>query len=291
MNGKKEHQFRPRKLPKSAIEDTTRRSAERERALYEDWSSFRKHKRVIADAIAAQVIGQVAINPTIKAALAALEEKAQGRVTFFRDVTFERPHTFDLHPGLNVLGPPYDFTLRVKEGSQKPSLQTSTADGTFGVVATAMAGPNSYSTNDTAGAAGVGLVIVPSDPNRTLTIRPYFQRSYDYACESHGSPTAHCHGAVSAAITGHRGSERFEFPLKDRMLFAAGSDLWDDAHGADSDVFRNPDAEHIVSGFNFYTLLYSCRVGGDSAKVRIGWWSAAFIRLHCRVPFIAVREF
>ena len=230
MNGKKEHQFRPRKLPKSAIEDTTRRSAERERARYEDWSSFRKHKRVIADAIAAQVIGQVAINPTIKASLAALEKKAQGRVAFFRDVTFERPHTFDLHPGLNVLGPPYDFTLRVKEGSQKPSVQTSTADGTFGVVATAMAGPNSYSTNDTAGAAGVGLVIVPSDPNRTLTIRPYFQWSYDYACESHGSPTAHCHGAVSAAITGHRGSERFEFPLKDRMLFAAGSDLWDDAH-------------------------------------------------------------
>jgi hypothetical protein len=55
-------------------------------------------------------------------------------------------------------------------------------------------------------------------------------------------------------------------------------------------VFRNPDAQHIVSGFEWYALLYACRVGGDSAKVRIGWWSAAFMRLHCHVPFIAVRE-
>jgi hypothetical protein len=80
-------------------------------------------------------------------------------------------------------------------------------------------------------------------------------------------------------------------PDKDCMLWTAGSDLWDDANGADSDVFRNPDSELIVSGHEYYVVTYSCRAGADSAKVRIGWWSAAFVKLHCGVPFVVLREF
>jgi hypothetical protein len=75
------------------------------------------------------------------------------------------------------------------------------------------------------------------------------------------------------------------------MLWNAGSDMWDDVSGGDSDVFRVSDSELFVSGFDFYTVVYSCRAGADSAKVRIGWWSAAFVKLHCRVPFVVIREF
>ena len=284
------HSFRPRKLPRSVIEAATRGSLARENALYEEWASYRKHKRAIDDAIAAHVLKDLEVASELEASLATLLERAEARYATFRDIAFERPHTFDLHPGLNVLGPPYDFTLKVKNGSQKPSVSAETSTGSFSISATAMAaGGAAYGTRDTAGAAGIGLVLVPSDPSRTLAIRPYFKFSYDFACESHGSPTAHSSGFVSASCTGHTGGASVEF-FKDKQLWAAGSDLWDDAEGAGSDVFMNPDAEHIVSGSQFYTLLYSCRCGGDSAKVRIGWWSAAFMKVACQVPFVAVRE-
>jgi len=291
MTTTKEHQFRPRKLPARTLQDATRRFTQREGTAYEEWFTYRKHKRVVDDAIASQLISQLGITPSLKASLEALYEQAEGRLKFLRDVTYDRVHTFSLHPGLNVLVPPYDANVSVKLGSNKPYVQASAATGEFGVVATAMAGPTSYSTTDTFGAGGVALVIVPSDANRTLFIRPYFQWSYSFSCESHGSPTAHSHGAVSVAITGHRDGERAEFPDKDCMLWTAGSDLWDDASGADSDVFRNPDSELIVSGHEYYVVTYSCRAGADSAKVRIGWWSAAFVKLHCRVPFVVIREF
>jgi hypothetical protein len=158
----------------------------------------------VDDAIASQLISQVGITPSLKASPAALYEQAEGRLKFFRDVTYDRVHTFSLHPGLNVLVPPYDANVSVKLGSNKPYVQASAATGEFGVVATAMAGPTS---------------------------------------------------------------------------------------GADSDVFRNPDSELIVSGQEYYVVTYSCRAGADSAKVRIGWWSAAFVKLHCRVPFVVIREF
>jgi hypothetical protein len=127
MKTMKEHQFRPGKLHKRWIEDVTNHFAKGEGARYEEWSSYRKHKRVIDDAIAAQVVGEFKMNPTVKASLTALEAKAQERVALFREIAFERTHTFDLHPGLNVLGPPYDFTLSDKRGSQKPSVSTSDA--------------------------------------------------------------------------------------------------------------------------------------------------------------------
>ncbi len=285
------HPFRPKKLPSRSVRDAGQRFTAGEEAAYEEWSSFRKHKRLIDDAIAAHLISELGITPSLKASLGVLREQAEGRFVRFKNLAFERPHTFDLHPGWNVLVPPYDFNVIVKRGSQKPFVQASAVTGEFGVVATAMADPSSYSTNDTFGAGGVGLVLVPSDPSRTLDIRPYFQWSYSFSCESHGSPTAHSHGAVSVAISGHRDGERAEFPGRDMWLWNAGSDLWDDASGADSDVFRVSDSEVFVTGFDHYTLLYSCRAGGDSAKVRIGWWSAAFMHLHCRVPFIAIREF
>ena len=191
---------------------------------------------------------------------------------------------------MNVLAPPYDMTVSVKKGSSKPSMQVSAETGKFGMVATAMAGPTSYSTTDTFGSAGVGLVIVPSHPSVTLQIRPYFQWSYSFSCQSHGSPTAHSHGNVSVSITGHRGSKRTEFAPRDVELWNAGSDMWDDASGADSDVFRPAQSEVFVSDHAWYVLVYSCRAGADSAKVRIGWWSAAFVSLHCHVPFVVIRE-
>jgi hypothetical protein len=128
-------------------------------------------------------------------------------------------------------------------------LPASLGSGTFSVVASASSG------TDTFGSAGIGLFIVPSAPARTLAIRPYFQYEYSYSCESHGPPTAHSIATLSANVSGRTpsGASR-PFPSRDRHLWSASSDAWDDARGWGADVFAASDAELIVSGFDFYTL-------------------------------------
>lgn len=291
MSGEREHTFRMPKVRRSLIGEVQAAFAQRERANTAAWRESRDHKRVIQDGIAARVVGEGPIDAAMKASLVALEVRARERMATLHRVTFERPHTFNLHPGLNVIAPPYDFTLKVAEGTQKPAVSANAKTGGFWVSATSMSGPTAYSTAHTAGAAGVGFVIVPTHPSRTVSIRPYFRYSYRYACESHGTPTAHSRGFVAAAVTGHRGGKRTEYPLKDVRLWSNGSDFWDDVEGEGEDLFRNPEAEHVVSGHDFYTVLYSCRCGGDSARTRIGFWSAAFMGLWCEVPFVAIREF
>jgi hypothetical protein len=128
-------------------------------------------------------------------------------------------------------------------------LPASLGSGTFSVVASASSG------TDTFGSAGIGLFIVPSAPARTLAIRPYLQYEYSYSCESHGPPTAHSIATLSANVSGRTpsGASR-PFPSRDRHLWSASSDAWDDARGWGADVFAASDAELIVSGFDFYTL-------------------------------------
>ena len=135
-----------------------------------------------------------------------------------------------------------------------------------------------------------GLEHPASDPARTLSIRPYYQYDYTWSCESHGPPTAHSYGQVNAEVSGHSGSSSHDFPGKSETLWSGSSDYWDDGSGAESDVFRIPDSELIVSGSEYYTVSYVCQASGDSNKNGFGW-SASYIRLHCRVPFIVVEDF
>jgi hypothetical protein len=125
MSSSEEHRFRPRKLPTRYLRAATERFAKSEGAVYEDWSSFRKHKRVIDDAIAAQLMSQLGVMPSMNASLAALRQQAEARPFHSKDLPLIRPHSFDLHPGLNVLAPPYDFTAKIAKGSRKPSVQAS----------------------------------------------------------------------------------------------------------------------------------------------------------------------
>ena len=80
MTSSQEHRFRPRKLPTRYLRVATQRFAKEEGAVYEDWSSYRRHKRVIDDAIAAQLIAQVGITPKLNASLAVLRQQAEARL-------------------------------------------------------------------------------------------------------------------------------------------------------------------------------------------------------------------
>lgn len=121
--------------------------------------------------------------------------------------------------------------------------------------------------------------------------RPYFLYDYSFSCESIGPPTAHTHGALGADVTGHVGTASKPFPGKSMHLWTGSSDAWRDESGADADAFRNPFCELVVSGSEYYTLQYTCHADGDSGSSFIGgWYSVAYVRLHCRVPFIVVEE-
>jgi hypothetical protein len=191
---------------------------------------------------------------------------------------------FQMHAGINVLAPPYDFTLETWNGSNKPSLQKSIASGVFGVVGTANAGSNF------SGVAGIALFVIPSAPAKALSIRPYFLYDYNFSCHSTGTPTAHSHGALGADVSGRIGTSAKPFPGKALHLWSGSSDAWRDETGNDADAFRNPFSELIVSGCDYYTLQYTCHADGDSGSGLFGY-SIAYVRLHCRVPFIVVEEF
>jgi len=161
---------------------------------------------------------------------------------------------------------------------------TSRNTGNFGVSVTASGGSNSYA------AAGVSLFVVPSDPTRTLSIRPYFHYDYAWTCHSVGTPTSYSAGSVSAEISGHHASGSTNVPGRSKQLWVGGSNLWSDNHGSHGDVYRVEDCTLVVSGSEYYVLSYVCQASTNSGKNLFGW-SAAYVRLHCRVPFIVVEQF
>ena len=284
MAERQDHAFRMAKPPRDVVKAAQNRFRETHAKAFENWAEYRRHKRVVEEEVNARVFGREPFSEAVRASLEELRKSAASRAPVIRDGQFSGPPVFHVGPGLNIIGPPYDIGLVVALGSNAPSVQTSVASGVFGVVATASSGRNTY------GSAGLALFIVPSDPARTLSIRPYYQYDYTWSCESHGPPTAHSYGQVSADVSGHSGSSSHDFPGNSETLWSGSSDYWDDGSGAESDMFRIPDSELIVSGSEYYTVSYVCQASGDSNKNGFGW-SVSYIRLHCRVPFIVVEEF
>jgi hypothetical protein len=276
----KSHVFRSASPPAHAIKTATAAFAERQKLSYERWAEYRRHQNVIQESLTERLYGNQPLSPKVTASLDALRHSLGSRAPVIRDHNFPVLPIFNVRPGLNVLGPPYDFGLNVGLGSNKPAVMVDTSSGSFGVSASASSGDNTY------GSAGVALFIVPSDPARTLSIRPYFQWEYTYSCESHGPPTAHAVGDVSAEVSG----AAKDFPGKHMHLWSGSSDAWNDGSGDDGGVFGIPDSELVVSGQTYYIVSYVCQTSGDSHKNVFGW-SASFMQLHCRVPFLVVEEF
>lgn len=285
MNAHQDHDYRLTRRPARTLQSLRRAFEARERLTFTTWNQQQRDRRIVKEALASQWVEESALDPAVKVSLRALRTAAEARVPEIREAPFSGPPVFSVKPGLNILGPPYDLGLNVGLGSNRPSVQVSVATGRFGVVATAVAGKETF------GSAGVVLFLVPSAPLRTLSIRPYFEWSYTYTCESFGPPTAHSYGVVAAEVTGHRSGGSTGYPGKRQHLWSAGSDLWDDAHGNESDVFRNPDCELVVSGHDYYTVSFVCQTGADSGKAGFGWYSASYVQFHCRVPFLVVEEF
>jgi hypothetical protein len=279
----KDHVFRLTKPVGGVVKQTQLRFATRETESYQRWADHRKHKHVVDDAIASRLFGEKEFDPKTKASLAALRASLPSRRAPIRDGVTAGPPVFKVKRGLNIIGPPYDFALDVTQGTNRPAVINNVATGNFAVVASATAGSHSF------GGAGVALFIVPSDPARVLAIRPYFEWKFAWDCESHGSPTAHSIGAISADVTGNTGGATKSFPGKSAELWRGSSDAWDDDSGNDSGTFLVPDSELIASGSAYYTVNFVCQAGADSHGNLFGW-SAAFLQLHCRVPFIMIEE-
>jgi hypothetical protein len=268
------------------IREAQKRFADDSRTEFERWAEAAKHRRVVDAALTAPWIEKVPLSDRLRLSLEALKDRPI-RPAPVRDLPSQQqpgPPIFQMQPGLNILAPPYDFGVNVALGSNAPSVQVSLGTGRFTVNATAPADTNTF------GSAGIGLFLVPSSPGRTLSIRPYFEYAYSYYCESHGSPTAHCFGVVSANVSGRR-TDGSSLPLMSRnaQLWSAGSDAWDDAHGGDGGVWWPPDCTLTASGFDFYTLSYICQAGADSGSFA-WWWSVAGVEFTCRVPFLVVEE-
>ena len=276
----KTHVFRLVNPPAQAIKTATAVFAKRQRDSYEQWAEYRRHQNVIQESLTERLYGNETLSPKVTASLDALRHSLSSRAPIIRDHHFPGLPIFNVTPGLNVLGSPYDFGLNMALGSNKPAVMVDTASGSFGVSASASGGNNTW------GAAGVALFVVPSDPARTLSIRPYFQWQYTYSCESHGPPTAHSVGDVSAEVSG----AAKDFPGKHMHLWSGSSDAWNDGSGDDGGVFGIPDSELVVSSQPYYVVSYVCQTSGDSNKNFLGW-SASFMQLHCRVPFLVVEEF
>ena len=280
-----DHDYRLTRCPARTFQSLRRAFKTQEQLAFTTWHQHQRDRRFVKDALASQWVKESALDPAVQVSLRALRTAAEARIPVIRETSFAGPPVFPVKPGLNILGPPYDLGLNVGLGSNRPSVQVSVATGRFGVVATAVAGKETF------GSAGVVLFIVPSAPHRTLSIRPYFEWSYIFTCESFGPPTAHSYGLVAAEVTGHRSGGPTGYPGKRLDLWSTGSDLWDDTHGEDSNVFRNPDSELVVSGHDYYTVSFVCQTGADSGKASFGWYSASYVQFHCRVPFLVVEEF
>jgi hypothetical protein len=256
----------------------------RETAEFKRWSEYRKNKHVVEDAIMRRLLGDEAVEREVAISLAALKESLPSRKIPIRDGVVTGPPVIHVTPGLNIVGPPYDFGLNVELGTNAPSIQNDAATGRFGVVANCHGDANSF------GTAGNAVFVVPSAPGRTLAIRPYFEWSYIFSCDSHGVPTAHAQGSITADLSGHTGSATRGFPGHKAQLFTGSSDAWHDDSGDDSGVMTGLDLQMIGSGSEFYLVSFSCQASVDSHENWFGW-SAAQVQLHCRVPFFVIEEF
>ena len=285
MPAVKSHGFRLAKPAPRLIRGLQAEFTARTEQAFERWSEYRQHKRVVAEALAARAFGTMEPDAKTKASLVALRRSYKERIPAVMDGVSDGPPIFHVKPGLNILGPPYDFALSAATGSNKPAIMNDVSSGRFAVVGSAISGRGTF------GSAGMSLFIVPSHPSRTLAIRPYFEWQYIYSCESDGPPTSHSHGVISASASGHRGSSTLPFPDRSQPLWSASSDAWDDDHGNDSGVFVGLDSQLLVSGADFYTVSFVCQAAADSADGNFGWFSQAFFQLHCRVPYLFVEEF
>lgn len=273
------------KLPAGVVKKIGNGFAEGQRKLFKEREEYIGHKRVIEDAMAKRLYGPEPFDRSVLSALEALKRLKNPQRVPIRDQTgVGGPPVFPVKPGINVLIPPYDFIQTVALGSQEPAALAFSGTGTFIVNGAASAGTGF------SGAAGVFLFVVPSDPGRTLSIRPYFQYEYTWSCASHGAPTAHCHGSLFVDAAGITGGTPSAFPTKSVQLFSGSSDAWNDGSGDDGGTFRIPDSEQIVSGADYYTVEFSCGADGDSGSNIFGW-SETYVTLDCRVPFLVVEEF
>ena len=240
-----DHVFRLPKPPAKAVKEAQRSFLEEQTGIFQRYADYRRHKAVIEASLISRLFGDDPIEANVRGSLAALRDTLDARIPPMRlhDAPFSGPPIFQMKPGLNLIGPPYDFGLHVALGSNQPMVHNSLASGSFSVVATALPGTNTF------GAAGMGLFIVPSKPNKTLSIRPYFTWFYIYTCESHGPPTAHSSGVISASVSGrHNNGSSTGLPGKSAQLWSASSDLGNDAH----------------------TLSYACQASADASRTPSG---------------------
>lgn len=280
-----EHSFRMARPPARVVREMKQAITAREHEAFRDRQVSWQHRRVVENAMIERLYGTEPFDRRVTSSLEALETIANPwRPILHNHGASPLPQPFQMHPGLNVIGPPYDFTVTVALGSQRPAAMASSASGRFSLVGTAGSGRSFH------GSASVCLFIVPSHPSKTLSIRPYFEYQYSFSCESHGPPTAHSHGSISAEVSGHLAHVPKGFPGKAQWLWTGSSDAWDDQAGSDANTWRNPDCELRVSGFEYYTVNYSCQADGDSNKNLFGW-SISYVTLNCRVPFIVIEEF
>lgn len=281
-----EHVFRMPKPSAAAIKQAQGAFLKEQTEAYQKFADYRRHRGVIEKFFITRLYAAETIDAKVKRSVEALRSTRESRIpATVRDAPFAGPPIFQMKPGINLIGPPYDFGLNVALGTNRPMIHNGLGSGVFSISATALPGGNTF------GAAGVGLFIVPSKPAKTLSIRPYYTWFYKYTCESDGPPTAHSTGVISASVSGRmKNGTSSGFPGKSKQLWSAGSDLWDDAHGEDTEVFRLPESELVVSGFDFYTVSYSCQVSADANESDL-FSAVSYNQLGCRVPFIVVEEF
>jgi hypothetical protein len=272
------------KPPRRISRDIEKQFTTSHKQMFKRWAEYHHHKSVIEDELTRRLFGTDELSGDAKKSLEILRAGYVPRVSPLLNQNGVGPLTFPVRPGVNILSPPYDFTLRVALGSNMPGIMTSLNSGNFGVSVSAGSGSNSYA------AAGVCLFVIPSDPTRTLSIRPCFQYDYSWSCKSVGTPSSYSAGSISAEISGHGPTGTWNYPGRSKQLWTGGSNLWSDNKGRQADIYRVEDCTLTVSGSEYYVLSYVCQGSTNSGKNLFGW-SAAYVVLHCRVPFIVIEQF
>lgn len=277
------HEFRLPNPPGRIVLRAQREFREETRKLFEERSEESRLRAVVERELHTRVFGTAPAGTEFERAAAELRRRFEGPVSVKQEPP-SLPHGFfHVSLGLNILAPPYDFALGAAWGGNRPALFTDERDGTFGVSGTAVSGTNTF------GSAGVSLFIVPSHPARRLAIRPHFAWRHNFICRSVGPPTSHSNGSVSVSFAGHSRARTTLFQPLSLPLWNGSSDAWHDESGNDSGFFLAPGSQVNVYGYDYYSVSFTCQGYGDAHGSLFGWSAAAF-QLHCRVPFVAVRE-
>ena len=242
------------KPPRDVVKATQNRFRETHAKAFENWAEYRRHKRVVEEEVNARVFGREPFSDAVRASLEELRKSAF-RAPVIRDGQFSGPPVFHVGPGLNISARLTTSGWRSRSG--RTHLGTDVrSSGVFGVVATASSGRNTY------GSAGLALFIVPSDPATNtvdppvLSIRLLLELRIARATDG-----ALIRPGKRRSVGAHRERARAISRGRVRRLWSGSSDYWDDGSGAESDVFRIPDSELIVSGSEYYTR--QLRVPGE----------------------------